>query len=365
MEGSPPLAIGSTRHLKTRVACASSHFRLDALGARGCQVGTVERTGRVVIVVVIVVVAVVGALRPRRRALKQPSPPVGRAHRHGAVVQRRVHVGEKVVDVANNDAHDLVLGNAPVQDQADAHQHPWQVRRRKDHQVKKAEPCVGVASRPNVDECRGERLAEERHGDERGEDEQEGHGVEQQPRKNGRRPARRLFEEARVALEEIDVEDEVEGDGAEVEERGQEPPVLGGVSGGLQRREGGRRKKKRAHLAFNKHRAVAVKQLERCQDLALHERTDRKRRRRPPPCADGRLPEPLLERDEPAVHHLVHHGERGRSLVSVRGRARCVVVLYVRRSSLLASKSEGNKRSSPGRLANGGTAQVEGVKKIE
>lgn len=40
------------------------------------------------------------------------------------------------------------------------------------------------------------------------------------------RPAGRLLEEAGVALEEVDVEEEVEGQRAEVKERRQESPVL-------------------------------------------------------------------------------------------------------------------------------------------
>ena len=42
----------------------------------------------------------------------------------------------------------------------------------------------------------------------------------------GGRAAGGFFEEAGVALEEEDVEEEVEGEGAEVEERGQNAPVL-------------------------------------------------------------------------------------------------------------------------------------------
>ena len=42
----------------------------------------------------------------------------------------------------------------------------------------------------------------------------------------GWRAAGGFFEEAGVALEEEDVEEEVKGQGAEVEERGQDAPVL-------------------------------------------------------------------------------------------------------------------------------------------
>jgi hypothetical protein len=42
----------------------------------------------------------------------------------------------------------------------------------------------------------------------------------------GRRSPGALFEEARVSLEEEDVVEEVEAEGAEVEEGGEEAPVL-------------------------------------------------------------------------------------------------------------------------------------------
>jgi len=41
-----------------------------------------------------------------------------------------------------------------------------------------------------------------------------------------RGPAAGFFEEARVALEEEDMEEEVKGERAEVEERGEDAPVL-------------------------------------------------------------------------------------------------------------------------------------------
>lgn len=70
-------------------------------------------------------------------------------------------------------------------------------------------------------------MAEEGHRDERGEEDQAGHGVDEEPREVRRRPARRFFEQSRVPLLEVHVEEEVHRDGTEVEERRQEPPVLG------------------------------------------------------------------------------------------------------------------------------------------
>jgi hypothetical protein len=69
-------------------------------------------------------------------------------------------------------------------------------------------------------------VAEEGHRDEGREQQQRGHGVDQQPREVGGRTARGLLEQARVALEEVDVEEEVDGEGAEVEEGCEEAPVL-------------------------------------------------------------------------------------------------------------------------------------------
>lgn len=71
-------------------------------------------------------------------------------------------------------------------------------------------------------------MAEEGHGDERGDEEQGGAAVEEEPGEVGGGGAGGFFEEARVAREEEDVEDEVEGEGAEVEEGGYEAPELFG-----------------------------------------------------------------------------------------------------------------------------------------
>jgi len=41
-----------------------------------------------------------------------------------------------------------------------------------------------------------------------------------------RRPTRRLLQQSRVPLQEVDLEEEIEGEGTEVEERRQEAPIL-------------------------------------------------------------------------------------------------------------------------------------------
>lgn len=69
-------------------------------------------------------------------------------------------------------------------------------------------------------------MAEEWHGDEGGEGDEADAGVEEEPGEVGGGAAGGFFEEARVALHEEDVEDEVEGEGAEVEEGCCEAPEL-------------------------------------------------------------------------------------------------------------------------------------------
>ena len=57
-------------------------------------------------------------------------------------------------------------------------------------------------------------------------DQENGAGIEEQPGEVRWGSAGRFLEQARVALQEEDVEEEVEGEGAEVEEGGQEAPDL-------------------------------------------------------------------------------------------------------------------------------------------
>lgn len=121
--------------------------------------------------------------------------------------------------MADNHTHDLILGHMAVQDQAESHQHPGQVGRREDQQAQETELGVWVATRPDVDQGRGQRVAEEGYRDEWAEADEAGHGVEQEPREVGRGAAGGFLEKAGIALEEVDVEEEVDGEGAEVEER--------------------------------------------------------------------------------------------------------------------------------------------------
>lgn len=63
-------------------------------------------------------------------------------------------------------------------------------------------------------------MAQKGHGYQRGEEDEAGSCVEKEPGEMRGGAARGLFEEARVAGQEEDVEDEVEGEGPEVEECG-------------------------------------------------------------------------------------------------------------------------------------------------
>ena len=143
-------------------------------------------------------------------------------------MQRRIHIVEEVVDMPNHYAHDLVLGDSPVHNETEPHQHPREVWRREHQQPEEAELRIGVAPRPDVHERRRERVAQEGHRHERREQDQTRGGVEEQPREVRGGPAGRFLEEARVALHEVDLEEEVEGERVEEEEGGGEAPVLRG-----------------------------------------------------------------------------------------------------------------------------------------
>lgn len=97
-----------------------------------------------------------------------------------------------------------------MQHERESHQHPGQIRRREHQQAQETQSCVGIASTPDVDQRAAEGGAEEGHGEEGRHQEQHGAGVEEQPGEVRGGAARGFFEEARVALLEEDVEEEVE-----------------------------------------------------------------------------------------------------------------------------------------------------------
>lgn len=69
-------------------------------------------------------------------------------------------------------------------------------------------------------------MAQERHRHERRQADQTSRRVEKEPREVGWRSSGGFFEEARVSLKEVDVEEEIEGQRTEIEERCEEAPVL-------------------------------------------------------------------------------------------------------------------------------------------
>lgn len=101
-------------------------------------------------------------------------------------MERRVDVVEEIPDVAHHHAADLILGHDAMDDEAEGHQHPRQVRRSKDQQAEKAEAGLGVAPAPDVHQARGQGGAEERKREEWREDQEGGHGVDEEPREVGR-----------------------------------------------------------------------------------------------------------------------------------------------------------------------------------
>ena len=106
-----------------------------------------------------------------------------------------------------------------MQDNIECYQHPRQPRRSECQDSQKAEPCIWVPPAPDVDHCGAERRAEECLVEERRDAEQGCRGVEEEVGEvcGGEGG---FFEHAGVALDEEDVEEEVEGEGTEVDECG-------------------------------------------------------------------------------------------------------------------------------------------------
>jgi len=61
------------------------------------------------------------------------------------------------------------------------------------------------------------------------------------------------------------------------------------------------------HLRLLEYRAIAVEELKRSDELALHQTAGQNCRCCPPPRADGHLPEPCLKRERSlSAHYLIH-----------------------------------------------------------
>jgi hypothetical protein len=153
------------------------------------------------------------ALVFRSPPIPQADPPPRRIHRSLPLVEPGPHVGEKIPHVADHDAQDLVPRHRPMHHEAKGHEHPGQIGRGEDEQAHEAEPGVRVAPAPDVDEGAGEGGAEEgqRTGGEegRGEEEERAACVEEEPGEGGWGWSERGLEQARVPLQEEEMEEQV------------------------------------------------------------------------------------------------------------------------------------------------------------
>ena len=143
--------------------------------------------------------------------------------------------GGQKLTVTDDDAADLIFGHAAVHHEAERHQHPRQPRRLEHPEAQKVEQRVRVAPAPDVDQHARQAGAEEREREDGREAEQAERGERQQPGEVRRRPPAALLQQPAVALQEEDVEDEVEVQRAEVDEGGQEAPVLRNLNVSLKR----------------------------------------------------------------------------------------------------------------------------------
>jgi hypothetical protein len=202
--------------------------------------------------------------------------------------------------MADNNAAHLVLGHSTVHDQAEAEKHPRQIRRFENQQAQETKQRVWVLPAPDVYERATQRGPEKGHGEHGRYAQQKGRGEGEQPREVGRRASRRLFEKARVALEDEDVVEKVEAQWAKVKEGGDQAPVL--LLCELPGRWHGAWGE--TNLALEEDGTDAVEELEGRDDVALDQHARAQRCRHPPACAYRHLVEPLLER-EAAAHHAV------------------------------------------------------------
>lgn len=96
-------------------------------------------------------------------------------------MKRGIDIGKEIPDVAYNDAHNLILWNGTMEHEAEAHQDPGQVWCCEHQQAEEAQSRIRIPSRPDVDQSRRQRVAQEGHGDERRQDDEACHGVHEQP----------------------------------------------------------------------------------------------------------------------------------------------------------------------------------------
>lgn len=84
--------------------------------------------------------------------LEQSPPPSWGVKWPRTIVQGWIDIREEVPDVADNDTHDLILGNGAVQDQAKGHENPRKVWSCENQQAQKAQSRIRVPSRPYVNQ---------------------------------------------------------------------------------------------------------------------------------------------------------------------------------------------------------------------
>lgn len=99
---------------------------------------------------------------PRR--FKKPTPPHGRIQRTMTTMQTRVDIIEEIPDMTNDHTQNFIFGHRLVHDQAKRHEHPRQVRRRKDQQPEETQSRLRIPSRPDVHQTRAQGSAQEGQG---------------------------------------------------------------------------------------------------------------------------------------------------------------------------------------------------------
>nr|POE56617.1 hypothetical protein CFP56_33589 [Quercus suber] len=153
----------------------------------------------------------------------------------------------------DHDPTQLVFGPVAMEHDVEGDQDPRQPGRLEIEHAKEAQPDVRVATAPDVHERGAERGAEEGLVEERRDGEKRCAGVREQvgEMRDGRGG---FFKHTSVALDEEDVEEQVEGKRAEVDEGGDEAPVL---------------TRGKTDLALDEDGTETVEQLERREDLAL------------------------------------------------------------------------------------------------
>lgn len=119
--------------------------------------------------------------------------------------------------MSNYNTTKLIFRPMSVQNHVKCHQHPRQPRRLEGEQAQEAQPRIGIAPRPYVHQRATKRGSQERLTEHRRNGEQSDGGICEEPAEMSDR-CRRLFEHSGVTLDEEDVEEEVEGQRAEVYE---------------------------------------------------------------------------------------------------------------------------------------------------